>query len=299
LHGWLVEQLLVQVCELGSHAMPVGQSAYEEQPQLLPNRQMWPLDEPKQLLQLPLAPHAFAVPPAWQVVPSQQPVEQSWVAEQAVVHACITGSHECCAGQSAAELQPHAPPPVTATHAEPSALPAQLTHKPPCAPQAIGEVPAPQLPPPQQPPAHGDDAEQALPQLCVDEQALPLGQSATELQPQLDIKHRWPALLVEQSVQAPPAGPHAPAAVPLRHIPLVSQQLDAQAWLGEHAVVHWLVPGSQDEPAAQSALDAQPQWPPAPAAMHCVPTLLVAHGTQALPSRPQAPALVPATQLPL
>jgi hypothetical protein len=297
LHGCPAEQDVVQVCVVPSQALPVGQSAADEQPHFWPNRQVWPLAEPLQSLHIPLLPHDDGEVPSTHFEPSQQPVEHSWVEEHAVVQACITRSHEWPAAQSAALLQPQAPPPVTATQAVPSALPAQLTHRPPCAPHAAGSVPAAHEPPAQQPPEHGCVIEHALEHACDDAQARPGGQSVALLQPQTDERHRWPAVLLVQSLHAPPVGPQASGAVPAAHIPL-AQQLPAHGCETEQDVVQVCVVPSQALPVGQSALVAQPQWPPPVAATHWLPMLEPAHGTHALPSSPQAATPVPPMQVP-
>ena len=74
----------------------------------------------------------------------QQPPLQGWVAEQLSVHCEVAALQALPAGQSAPELQPQLPPPVTETHCAPLA-PEQAAHCPPPAPQAAAVVPDAQV----------------------------------------------------------------------------------------------------------------------------------------------------------
>jgi hypothetical protein len=297
LHGCVAEQVVVHTWRAGSQAMSSGQSAADEQPQLAPNRQAWPLPLFVQSLQRPLEPHAEPLVPGWQLL-AQQPTLHVCVAEQAVVHAWVTESHALLLGQSAAVLQPHAPPPLVATHAPPSGLPLHIAHAPPCAPHAPAMVPATHVVPLQQPPLHGWLALQVVTQLFAGEHELPIGQSLVTLQPHCcEPRHTWPALLALQSTHAPPAAPHAPVEVPAAHMPL-EQQLPLHGCDAEQVVVHWRAVVSHAEPLAQSAFEPQPHMPPPVVARHTLPRLLPLHATHAPPLAPHALALVPATQLP-
>jgi hypothetical protein len=111
---------------------------------------------------IPLAPHAVEPEPPAHIPPEQQPPLHGCVDEQLVVQVWLVPSQAEPIGQSAAELQPHAPPPDTVRQTEPSALPMQVPHAVPVAPQLVVEVPLAQVEPLQQPPLHG----------CVDEQVL-------------------------------------------------------------------------------------------------------------------------------
>jgi hypothetical protein len=68
--------------------------------------------------------------------------------------------------QSPLPLQPHAPPPVTATHAVPTLSPAQLVQAPPEAPHVSAAVPARHVPTPP-----SSSAQQPLLQSCDEEHA--------------------------------------------------------------------------------------------------------------------------------
>jgi hypothetical protein len=109
---------------------------------------------------LPVVPQNPAAVPTTQLVPLQQPVEHAvWLASpQVASHTCVVVLHDFKLPQSAATLQPHTP----ATHAVPLALPVQLTHALPRAPQVVPPVPALQVVPLQQPPLHGCPALQVL-----------------------------------------------------------------------------------------------------------------------------------------
>jgi hypothetical protein len=115
-----------------------------------PSVQMGPgLHVVVQSLHTPLVPHAkFAVPTTQTpVVPAavmeQQPPLHGCAALHAVVHACTEVSHACPVLQSAAELQPHAPP---GKHAVPLTEVAQFWQTLAAAPQAALDVPAAQVP---------------------------------------------------------------------------------------------------------------------------------------------------------
>ena len=73
---------------------------------------------------MPVFPQAPSESPVWQLLVEQQPPLQSWVALQALVHACVVVLHAMNVGQSVATLQPHV---VLPTQMWPAAFPAQFT----------------------------------------------------------------------------------------------------------------------------------------------------------------------------
>jgi hypothetical protein len=157
LHGCTAEQLVVHACVVVLQAASTGQLVAPLQPHappFTPRMQIEPIAFPAQLTHIaPLAPHAPFARPVAQVLlaPSQQPPLHGWVAEQAIVQAWVAVLHDWPAGQSAAELQPHAP----LTHAV--AMPAvQFAHVPPPEPHALAAWPATQLEPEQQPPLQAE-----------------------------------------------------------------------------------------------------------------------------------------------
>jgi hypothetical protein len=177
----------------------------------------------EQLLHVAPDPHlSFAVPGAHVpfVLPfgiAQHPPLHVCVALHAVVHVLVVVLQACPVGQSVAELQPHLP---FDRHAVPALAPVQLTHCEPGAPQAPCVLPAWHVPVPpliwQHPPLHVCEAVHVVEHVCVVVlQALPLGQSALELQPHVRFaRHAWPAVLWVQSTHAVPGPPHAVLPVP-------------------------------------------------------------------------------------
>jgi hypothetical protein len=73
----------------------------------------------------PAAPQVVVPVPAWHSPPEQHAPLHGWVALQLVLHECVLVLHEAPDAQSVPVLQPQIPPPVAATHAEPTPLPAQ------------------------------------------------------------------------------------------------------------------------------------------------------------------------------
>jgi hypothetical protein len=228
LHGAVIEQLLVQLPPL--HAVPIGQSAAVAQPHA-PATHAWPIALAVQSTHCDCAaPHAVACVPAAQVPFAQQAPLHGCTDEQLVVHRCVEPLQAASTGQSAAPLQPHAPPFTARTQVEPIALPAQLTHIAPVEPHAPFALPLAQvlLAPSQQPPLHGCVAEQAIVQACVVVlHDWPNGQSVAALQPHAPFTHAVARPPV-QLAHAPPVEPHAPAAVPATHL-LLEQQPPLQA----------------------------------------------------------------------
>jgi hypothetical protein len=113
----------------------------------------------------------------------------------------------------------------------------------PLVPQAVGCMPATQLPPveaEQQPPLHGSVEEQALPQ-CEALQAAPAGQSVAIEQPHTPPaapgRHWAPAGDMPQGLHAIPPVPHAVGSLPDAQEP-AWQQPPWHGWSGLHAVVH-------------------------------------------------------------
>jgi hypothetical protein len=240
LHGCSGLQLGVHRCSAPSHASPTLQSAALMQPQV-PPLQRWPALEVVQSTHAPPgAPHALAALPAAQVPFEQQAPLHGAVAEHMVEHKCVVVLHAAPDGQSPDELQPHAPPPATTTHAPPMLLPEQLWHAPPDEPHAIEPVPPTHAPARQQPPLHADcvAAPHAVPHTCfMVSHACPDGQSAAELQPQLPITHAWPAPDEVQSRHALPLAPQVIAAPPALQVP-PAQQPPLHGDDGEQLLVH-------------------------------------------------------------
>jgi hypothetical protein len=174
-------QLALHVCVDESHACPVGQSAGALQPHA-PDTHAWPIALAVQSTQLCIEPpHALAEVPPWHMpfAPQHAPMH-GWLALHAVEHRCVVVLHAEPAGQSAVELQPHAP----ATHCEPMLLPAQSMHAAPLAPQPVAAVPVLQVPLAQQPPWQSAELEHAVEHRCVVAlHACPVGQSPATMQP--------------------------------------------------------------------------------------------------------------------
>jgi hypothetical protein len=212
-------------------------------------------------------------------LPSPQPPSQ----------VCVALLQARPAGQSAATLQPQLPP----THAWPAPALVQSRHTP-LAPHAPTATPLTHVPPEQQPPLHGCDAEQAGVQVCVPaEQACPLGQSDGPLHPHALATHACPAAALVQSTQLAPVGPHAVGAVPGWQPPLWQQPL-AHATVAEHAANTQTCVAGLQLPAGQSALELHPHAP----ARQAVPIELPTQLTQAPPVVPHAALLAPAAQIP-
>jgi hypothetical protein len=187
LHGWAVPHDVVHVLVLASQAKPVGQSAMEVQPQArVVTTQALPAAEAAQSEQAaPGWPHAAGDVPGWQTPLAQQAPLQGWLALQVVVQVALMPSHANPAGQSLAEIQPHAPPAIPGRQVVPMLLPVQSTHAPPVAPHANRPKPAAQLPAAQQPPLQADKTSppsvgpQEVVHACrVRSQAIRPGQSA-------------------------------------------------------------------------------------------------------------------------
>jgi hypothetical protein len=129
----------------------------------------------------------------------------------------------------------------------------QSTQALPEGPQAPGELPMLQVPPPatviQQPPEHGRDALQLVTHSCnAVSQEEPAGQSATPPQPQrpppLVATHTLPVEAVPQSSQTAPVSPQAPTMEPVAQVPPL-QQPPLQSWVLEQLLVHRCVKMSQ------------------------------------------------------
>jgi hypothetical protein len=107
-------------------------------------------------------------------------------------------------------------------------LPAHVLHAPPLLPHWLFDVPATQLPPPvQQPPLHGwlAGSHFVVHRCVVVLQAVPDGQSASELQPQkvvAPIVTQADPLLLEAQLThagADAVAPHAALELPCEHVP--------------------------------------------------------------------------------
>jgi hypothetical protein len=197
-------------------------------------------------------------------VPAQHPVGHGCDAlhvklQMPLLHPCAPGP------QSPTALQPHWPPPVTASQTCPCVLPAQALQVPPLLPHCALVVPATHLPADeQQPPLQGCAPLHAVVHRCVvASHALPAGQSATELQPQNVapplVMHCAPAALDAQLVHAgSPAGTaHAAAVFPCTHVPAL-QQPPLHVKPPAHADEHACVDGLHACPTGQSPGFAQP-----------------------------------------
>lgn len=183
LHAWVEEHADVQVPVDRSHASSGGQSVVAAQPHAPLERHAEPLAPEQETHIAPVEPHAFfAVPGAHMpVLGSQQPPLHGWPDVHVVVQAWAVVSHASSPGQSVALSQPHVP---SDRHALPVELPEQEAHRPPLAPQAMGDLPDVQLPALQQPPLHGWLGEQVLVQMPVAvSHASSMGQSEGDVQP--------------------------------------------------------------------------------------------------------------------
>jgi hypothetical protein len=134
---------------------------------------------------VPAAPQAAFCVPGWHKpfdAAEQQPPLHGCVALQPGVHWCVLTSQAVFAGQSASELQPHAP----LVHAWPDAFVLQSVHARPVAPHAPGALPIAHDPFEQQPPLQlvCVPAPHAVPHRCVDvSHASPSAQSPAALHP--------------------------------------------------------------------------------------------------------------------
>jgi hypothetical protein len=104
----------------------------------------------------PLSPQAASSCPAAHWPESQQPPLHGWVALQTMVHVCIIASQAERSGHWAALWQPQVPP----TQSCPRLTIEQSAQAPPVLPHAVGEPPATQVLPRQQPPLQGVFASQ-------------------------------------------------------------------------------------------------------------------------------------------
>lgn len=110
-------------CVVVLHAWPTGQSLAALHPHAPEARHAWPDVLWVQSVHAdPFGPHCVAVVPCWQVPPPQQPFVQAVDVLQAFTHWLLVHAAEP-AGQSVMLLQPHWPPPVTASHCVPRVLP--------------------------------------------------------------------------------------------------------------------------------------------------------------------------------
>jgi hypothetical protein len=215
-HAWVV----------ASHACPVGQSLATLQPHAPATHAVPDVPFVQSVHAPPGAPHAVGEVPSWHIAPSQHAPSHASPAVHALAHWCALGSQALCAGQSAATLQPHAPPFVVATQVEPMLFPIQGTHAPPVAPHAPSTTPLAHVPLSQQPPLQSALALHAVLHVCVVVlQARPARQSADVMQPHALLTHAVPAPLPEQLTQATPLPPHVAALLPATHVlPVGSQQ---------------------------------------------------------------------------
>jgi hypothetical protein len=271
LHTWFELHEVVHFPRPTSHAWPVGQSPALAQPQTFVGRQTLPLGLPLQLWHSePTAPHALSSVPGLQKPPlaaAQQPFWQGIVDEQEETHRMPVQAL-AVGGQSVNEVQPHWPPPLTATQKWPFWLLVQSEQRPPFAPQVEPPVPDRQLPfvaAEQQPPLQGVLLSQAMPHVCVIALHAKLGgQSLGPVQPQLDDQpidtHALPALFPKQVPQIGLPSAHCALEVPVTHCWLVlSQQPPLHGELALQGRPH--EPAWQACPTGQSVGLVQP--PPA------------------------------------
>jgi len=144
--------------------------------------------------------------------------------------------------QSDTVVQPHWPPPVTASQACPWVLPEQLLQLLPLFPQAFADVPAVHDPLLQHPPLHADVPLHAVVHTPLLPQAVFAGQSAALRQPHVPpASQNEPAAPCGQFVHGPPFKPQAPDAVPATQLPPL-QQPPLQMAFAPHDEVHvWVV----------------------------------------------------------
>jgi hypothetical protein len=245
--------------------------------------------------QSPVVPQASSAVPSWQVplvAAEQQPAGQGLPESQVKTQRSLVQA-EAVAGQSAMEVHPHCPPPVTAMQTSP-AVPAansagQSEQVPPSLPHVASAVPATQVPLSQQPPLQVWVAVQVVVQvLVVVSQALPAGQSAAVLQPQAPLaRQAVPSAWLVQSPQTTwPVSAQRAVVSPGSQVPLVAaeQQPPLQTWVELQAVPQVLVLVSQALPVGQSAAALQPQAP----LRHRLPAAALVQSTQAPPSGAQA-----------
>jgi hypothetical protein len=135
-------------------------------------------------------------------------------------------------------------------------------------PQAALMVPVWHVPPAadeQQPPLHCWFELHAVVHLpCAVSQACPVGQSLALVQPHApDGRQALPLALPAQLAQTLPPAPHAPCTVPGWQVPLVDdeQQPDWHSIVGVQVLTQTLAVHAV-ELAGQSAVVAQPHWPP-------------------------------------
>jgi hypothetical protein len=192
--------------------------------------------------------------------------------------------------------QRQAPPALQVSAGRPQAV--QL---PPPTPQALGRLPAWQLPLWQQPPLQA--VRLALPHDEVQVwllvlHAWPVGQSEATLQPQVvPERHRWPLGWLVQSTQARPLPPQLPAALPPLQVP-PAQQPPLHAWEPLQLEVQVLAASWHACSELQSAVPLHPQVPPVGLPTHTWPSLETLQGAQTPPSLPQAEAAKPVTHTP-
>jgi hypothetical protein len=225
----------------------------------------------------------------------QQPPLHGWVGRQVVVQTCRLVSQALPAGQSADELQPHAP----ATHTWPLPLAVQSRQTPPDGPHTLLVLPVAQVVPLQQPPSHGCEPLQVVTQVCVDRlHDEPLGQSPGPLQPQapppVAVRHTRPRLDEVQSTQAAPPPPQFIRSVPAAQVPLL-QQPPLHGWLALHTVVQVCELKSQAWLTGQSVCTLHAQ----PPLTQAWPLVLALQSMQALPVVPQVVPPRPVLQVPL
>jgi hypothetical protein len=197
--------------------------------------------EPQALLAVPATHTPVLMPDGME----QQPPLHGMAAEHAVVQVCVLMLQVPVPGQSLLPLQPHLPPPVTASQTLPVDALAQLAHSPPVEPQLLLAVPIWQVPVTaalQQPPLHGCvELHEVVHTWLTVSQAFPAGQSPAPKQPHTPVaRQACPLLSPLQSMQVPP-----PVATPQwapsmsTHAPLSQQKVAPQGADALQVSTHW------------------------------------------------------------
>jgi hypothetical protein len=281
LQFWPLPQLVVQV-PVAAQARFALQSLEVLQPQAPPSAKglhTLPTTAPlHDVHTAPPAPQAV-VPRPLTHTPETEPVQQPWLHGCVALHAVV---HTCAAlqamklGQSAVELQPHAP----ATQAWPLPFDEQSTHRLPPLPQTVGTLPVLQLVPVQQPPHDVVLQTQLPPEHCW-----PTAHGL--LPPHLQLPLVQLSARVElQATQVAPPVPQVANTDGLQVVP-------AQQPLHEVAL-HWQLPLRHCWPELHGALLPHLHVPSEAQVSPVRPQLV-----QLPPLMPQAAALLPATQPPL
>jgi hypothetical protein len=259
-----------------------GQSVVPPHPHVPPPVVAWhtcPVEAVVQLAQTaPTLPQAARAVPATHVpalAAEQHPSLQGVNASQLLVQTWVVVLHAFPLAQSADVLHPQKTLEAGFTQAVPFGLAAHVPHTALPNAHCVEALPTSHLDVTlsQQPPLQGLLSVQSAPHVPF-LQACPTGQSFESLHPQAPLpRQTGPALLVVQSVQAPPEGPHAALAT-AAHVLLAVQQKPLP-----------------QTPLAAPTTQVEVQ---APEAQVGVPPV---HAAQAPPFDPHTASALPATQL--